>query len=47
MRKIVFWDFDGTLSHTGSIWGINVRDTMSEYVDGADLDTVRMHLRRG
>ena len=47
MRKIVFWDFDGTLSHTGSIWGINVRDTMNEYADGVDLDTVRMHLRRG
>ena len=47
MRKIIFWDFDGTLSHPGAIWGGVIADVMGEYTDNVSTEIIREHLHTG
>lgn len=47
MKKFIFWDFDGTLAHSGSIWGNALYHVLKEYDSRVDFFEVRMHLRKG
>ena len=48
MKKVIFWDFDGTLVYFTS-WRLGVMDVLDEYEPGHDIDhdDIRPYLRNG
>ncbi|MDR2932628.1 MAG: HAD family hydrolase [Oscillospiraceae bacterium] len=47
MKKALFWDFDGTLVHSGSMWSINLHGVLKAKGYNVDFEALRMHLRTG
>lgn len=47
MHKVLFWDFDGTLVHSNSLWSGSVYDALKHFGYAVGFQDVRSHLRTG
>jgi len=47
MKKVIFWDFDGTLAKSPKIWTNSLYNVLTNLNYKIDIEDVRLHLRTG